>query len=143
MKKVNYLCFLLIILLTSCLEQDNRLKVSNNTDSRVYIEFSRDSCFSNIKNKLENIHEDRYNSIYNAFIKYVEANDTTRIGLMRKDGWPKLLNSTDNKTIFFFIIQDSIVSKYGSKYVIKHNLCERKAYTLEELEKSNWVVTYP
>lgn len=110
MKKVNYLCFLLIILLTSCLEQDNRLKVSNNTDSRVYIEFSRDSCFSNIKNKLENIHEDRYNSIYNAFIKYVEANDTTRIGLMRKDGWPKLLNSTDNKTIYFFIIQDSIVN---------------------------------
>lgn len=132
------------ILLTSCNHRDNRLQFKNNSRNLIYVDAYADSDFSKMTEYFEKAYtKEAYDTTFNAFGLYVNPSGVETIQLMRKDGWERMVDWSETEKIYFFIIQDSIANKYGSKYVIKHHLCETQAYTLEELRKSNWVVTYP
>jgi hypothetical protein len=144
MKKNSFYSFLLIVLLTACAGPDDRLSIKNTSNGKIYVEFSSDSNYYTIDEKLRSLYsEDTYDTMKNAFLIPIKAKESYRIKLTQKEGWEKMAYRSETDKIYFFIAKDSIVNEYGSKLVLKHHLCEREGYTLDELKKLNWVVTYP
>lgn len=136
MKKYVFLLFVIFIApIGSCDYYDNRLQVQNNSNEQITFEFSLDTVLDQGKN------ED---------IKYLirdglspgETKRQTRPG--STNAWPGFIEQSNNKKLNVFFINLDSLSKFNDwNYLREKKAFTRKEYSLEELERINWIIEYP
>jgi hypothetical protein len=59
-------------------------------------------------------------------------------------GWPFLIQRSNNKKLNVFIINIDTLLKYNDwEYIRNHRLYKRYSFTEEELKRINWIIEYP
>lgn len=123
-----------ILAAVTCDYADNRLKIVNNSNKTIVVDFSADTLLEEMENK---------------FIGYYLQNkilpsDTiirTMPGSMR--GWELLIEHSKNDKLNMYVISFDTLNKYKDwNYIRTKSLYEKYEYSLEELEISNWIIEY-
>jgi len=136
MKTNSFIVFIAFIVLEfSCDYNDDRLQVKNNSNENIIFDFSDDTLL-----ELKNNEDIKF------FIreKIVPGETSRQIMQGSVNGWPFLVQRSKNNRLNVFFINMDTLSKYNDWIVIlKKKLYNRKEFTLEELEKNEWVIEYP
>jgi hypothetical protein len=125
----------LLVFAGTCDYNDNRLQVKNNSKEVITVDFSEDIILEN-----------RINDNIKFFIRdKILPGETLRKTMPGSDnGWPFLVQRSVNNRLNVFFINVDTLSKYNDWRLIREReLYIRKEYTIEELEKNNWVVQFP
>lgn len=115
-----------------CDFNDGRMQVINNSQHTIAVEFSTDTTFIS-KNKVE------------YYLSNSIAPEMTRQYLKRdKKGWSNFVKSSVDGKLSLYIYNIDTLRKYMDIDYIKENkIYNLREYTLEELEKDNWIIKYP
>lgn len=134
-KNLLVIMIALLVLAGTCDYSDNRLTVKNNSEQVITVDFSEDTLMEKRSND---------NIVY--FVRdKIEQGETMRKTMPgSENGWPFLVQrSKNNRLNIFFIEVDTLVKYNDWDYIKANRLYIRKEYTLEELEKGDWVIEYP
>ena len=139
--------YLLIILFYSCTSPsgDDKLKIINNSDDGIYFYYSCDSVLNELHIYRNGINYS-YDSIYIISDQYVKSKSSVNVlnKILGRDAWNVYVTRCKSKLLNIFIFSESTVNKYSDDSLRQNKLyIKRMSFTLEDLEKNNWVVTYP
>jgi hypothetical protein len=138
MKKINYLLSLLLniaLLLGSCHDENDiyKLRINNLSDKPVYVEWT--TCYPDTS--LATV----TNPTYNPYITKVEAK-TLQPSIYRNASKGLFDGKIEKLSVFIFdaaVVENTPWDTVKAKYMI----LQRYDLNLEELEKFNWIITYP
>ena len=124
----------LLVQIQSCDYSDRRLQIKNDSKEVIVAEFSEDTLLKEMSNdNIECLTRDK--------ILPGETLRKTMIG--SENGWPFLIQRSKNKRLnVFFIIVDTITKYQDWNHIREGKSYYRKEYTLEELEKTKWIIEY-
>ncbi|HQI60477.1 MAG TPA: hypothetical protein PK352_12090 [Tenuifilaceae bacterium] len=131
--------FLILIILVSiagtCDYNDNRLNIKNNSNHAIAFDYSIDTT-------LEKRANDNIQFYIREKILPGETKSKSKPGSTQ--GWPFLIQRSNNKKLNVFIINIDTLLKYNDwEYIRNHRLYKRYSFTEEELKRINWIIEYP
>jgi len=127
MKKNNLLVITLcLICVTSCDINNQKLRLTNNSDVLVFYRLLTNNTPSL---DLHTYHLYPFDTVYPNFVMGIG------------DGvWEyKINNKTKDSTLYIYIFDEENISEQK----IKNNLYKKKGFKVKDLDSLNWIVTYP
>ncbi len=133
MKRSYLLLSFVCALLSSCDHYDDRMTFVNNSQNKICIDYSTDSILKiPSTNKVEYYLSEKINPCERK--SYVLPGSTSE--------WPRLVKSSKNRKLYFFVFRyEDLQKKNWDSMRNKNQYLQRIEYSLDELEKNNWVVT--
>jgi len=141
----NSCYFLLLILIISCDPYDNKLKVFNNSKFNIYFYYTCDSSLNDLvflgNGFIKNSDNDSMN--INSY-HFVEKKSFKKFRQWGINGWKHYIKECKVQEINFYFFCDSVLRKYSDIEIKQKKLYAKHImYTVKELEKNNWTVTFP
>ena len=135
----------IVFIMSSCDPADNRLKLVNNSNTDIYFFYSCDTLLNNLDMfKSGYYYDSKGDSTYISSNHFIEKKTFRNIPNRGFNAWKHYLNNCKDQKIYFFIFNDSIVSKYSYDEIRDKRLFEKcLIYTLNDLKQNNWTITYP
>jgi hypothetical protein len=131
-ERLFYMLICLVCIVESCDYLDTRLKVINHSSHSVIVAFSIDTVFG-----------DKSNSIGYDLDYKINQFDTLAVGLPgSKKEWNKFAYNSVNSELHVYFIPSDTLMHQDWNYIRERELYERYDFTLEELKKQNWIITY-
>jgi len=127
-----------------CDPADNRVKIVNDSNSAIYYFYSCDSSLLDL-----DIFRTGYYSDSKGPTSLVTSDQfiekRSALNLIRRgdNAWMEFFNSCENKRIHFFIFTDSTVNNHSDSEIKYKMLFDKHlTFTLDELEKEEWIIRY-
>ena len=131
--------FLILIVLVSlagaCDFTDNRLNIRNNSNHAIAFDYSVDTT----------LEKKQIYDIPSYIVEKILPGETKSQSIFGStQGWPFLIQRSNNNKLNVFIISIDTLLKYDDwEYIRTHRLYQRYSFTEEELNRINWIVEYP
>ena len=118
----------------TCDYTDNRLKIKNNSNFAIALDYSTDTILVQEIKKIDAIISDK--------IMPGEIVNQSLPG--SSNAWPFLIKRSKNNKLNIFIFNIDTLLKYNNwEYIRNQRLYKRYELSEEELNKSDWIVEYP
>ena len=134
-KPFHFIILLLFLTASECGSEDTRLKLVNQSNEKIVVDYSRDSVFHDGGNQLIGY--------------YLQSNIAPGDTLQRtmkgsKDAWVRyVMRSTNYKLNVFVILYDTLKAHGSFTYIKNNSLYDHSSYSLEELKDKGWIIHYP
>jgi hypothetical protein len=138
--KFNFIFLILLLTLLSCDPMDDTLVIKNKSDQILYY-------VKNSHAKLSELYKEDTLTTYLNYVHEVGPNtiqNQLRMG-RRGKAWKGYISKTceDGKLRIYTFSIDTL-KKYSFRDVIDHDrYLQKKEFKVSDLEKSNWVITFP
>lgn len=147
LKAKNFLSLFLLFNFCSCDKLDTReLLVKNSSDKVIFSILSKNDNMNEAGFYYEyqdNFDETKRGDYDAPFIFEEIKNGQTIENHDRPRFWDNYFNELEDKKARLFIVQKDSVDKYGWKEIFKKNIYNKKyLFTIEDLDKINWTITY-
>lgn len=123
---------------------DDRLIFNNNSNIDVYVLFSCHQTLDDVKfYRPEYFWVDHLqDSVYTESEWYIRKKSSQNI--IMRGSWLRFIRECDDDRIYFFVFADSIVMNYTDHEILERDLFEKRMeYTVDELKKSSWEISFP
>ncbi len=128
---------LLILLTEGCGAKDDRLNINNPTEDGIYYLILDKSLLNRSDDLLKNCKMFTYHNYLNSIPPYTKE---SRL-IERSDGWIDYIETGENKKLYVFSFDTDTLEKYEwEKIIHKNKYKKRYSFSLEELNKRNWIV---
>ncbi len=136
MKLQQFLILLALVSLAgACDFYDDRLNIKNNSNHAIAFDYSLDTTLE--KKPMNEIP-------YFVREKILPGETKSQSIFGSTQGWPFLIQRSNNNKLNVFIISIDTLLKYDDwEYIRTHRLYQRYSFTEEELNRINWIVEYP
>ncbi len=123
---------------------DDRLVFNNNSNIDIYIIFSCHHKLEDVKFYRPDYYwVDHLRDSLSTESEWFIRKKSSQYIIMR-GSWPGFIRECENDRIYIAVFSDSIVMNYTDEEILEKELFEKRMeFTLEELKKSNWTVTFP
>ena len=131
--------FLILLVLVSfvgaCDFYDERLNIKNNSNYAIAFDYSIDTT----------LEKKQIYDIPSYIVEKILPGETKSQSIFGStQGWPFLIQRSNNNKLNVFIISIDTLLKYDDwEYIRTHRLYQRYSFTEEELNRINWIVEYP
>ena len=131
--------FLILLVLVSfvgaCDFYDERLNIKNNSNYAIAFDYSIDTT----------LEKKQIYDIPSYIVEKILPGETKSQSIFGStQGWPFLIQRSNNNKLNVFIISIDTLLKYDDwEYIRTHRLYQRYSFTEEELNRTNWIVEYP
>ncbi len=131
--------FLILIVLVSlagaCDYTDDRLNIRNNSNHAIAFDYSVDTT----------LEKKQIYDIPSYIVEKILPGETKSQSIFGStQGWPFLIQRSNNNKLNVFIISIDTLLKYDDwEYIRTHRLYQRYSFTEEELDRINWIIEYP
>lgn len=137
------LIFILILyLISACEISDVRLKIKNKASYPIYYLYSQGLTLNNLE-RVSLLSDANNNLSDTSYADYVSTNSTATVATYNMR-WEDYIKKTPGEKVTFFFFPADTLKKYNWEEIVQgKRYSGKKSYTIKELEKSNWVITYP
>ena len=131
--------FLILLVLVSfvgaCDFYDERLNIKNNSNYAIAFDYSIDTT----------LEKKQIYDIPSYIVEKILPGETKSQSIFGStQGWPFLIQRSNNNKLNVFIISIDTLLKYDDwEYIRTHRLYQRYSFTEEELDRINWIIEYP
>ncbi|MBE7177852.1 MAG: hypothetical protein INR69_15705 [Mucilaginibacter polytrichastri] len=134
--------FVLVNVLRRVFSYDDRLSISNQTEQGVYYIYSKRVGLDRISERVDLFFAAKERWGDTSYTNYLPPKRNTRIVINPSwDGW---VESTPGKHVNFYFFPLDTMKKYTWEQIQAGARCTHSvSYTIEELEKRNWIINYP
>ena len=136
MKLQQFLILLALVSLAgACDYTDDRLNIKNNSNYAIAFDYSLDTT----------LEKKQIYDIPSYIVEKILPGETKSQSIFGStQGWPFLIQRSNNNKLNVFIISIDTLLKYDDwEYIRTHRLYQRYSFTEEELNRINWIVEYP